>query len=131
MEDHQRLMRRVEQALVGLGVPARPRDGDCLVWEPRVTDLLVDAGLDAAGVVVIGWVDRAGRVLAYAHRATLLSGRVVIDCTARQFDQDLPGLWVTELPAYCSGLAAATGAAEVTISAPAGRTSTAPSSSAG
>jgi hypothetical protein len=109
------LIPRAKQALDGLAVPARPRDGDCLVWEPRVTALLVNAGMDAAGVVVIGWVDRPGRLLAYAHRTTLLARRVVVDCTARQFEQELPGLWVAELPAYCSVLAAATGVAEVTV----------------
>ena len=90
MEDIAELPGRVERVVLGLAVPTDPVDGDCLIWEPRVTAALRGAGWQADGVVVIGWLDRGARVLTYVHRATLLAGHLVIDATARQFNPGLP-----------------------------------------
>ncbi|MGW4370776.1 hypothetical protein ACWEKT_34570 [Nocardia takedensis] len=72
-----------------------------------MTKALVDQGLPARTVVVVGWFDEASTVIVFLHTVTLC-GDWVLDGTARQFDPSLPAAWVTPMSAYVAGLAEAT-----------------------
>ncbi len=98
-----------------LDLPQQPRDGDCLDWAPRMTGLLVTAGLPARTVVVIGWLNRDTSLIGWIHKATFIDGGVVVDCTARQFHPDFPILWVTTPVNYATQLGTRTGVESVTF----------------
>lgn len=99
-----------------LQLPERPVDGDCLVWTPKVVDVLRSAGGRADEVTVVGWLDCfSTRAIAFVHRAVLLDGELIVDVTARQFAQRLEPIWVAEVDDYCAELEEATGVTAVTV----------------
>lgn len=110
-------LRRIIDQVVApdLALPEHPRDGDCLDWAPRITTHLKSAGIAAATVTVIGWTNRATKVLVFVHLATHIDGGVMVDGTARQFSPAFPPLLVTTLSNYCAKLAELTGVAEVSV----------------
>lgn len=105
----------LDEALRGARLPEPARDGDCLVWAPLVTKALSRAGVPAREVTVVGWVNPAQNLMGFMHKATLVSGPVVIDVTAQQFSATLPARWVTTAPVYCAELATACALAEVVL----------------
>lgn len=57
----------------------------------------------------------------FGHRATSVGAELVVDYTARQFDQKLPARWVTDPADYARTLAARAGAARIELLLPPGR----------
>ena len=106
----------VSRALAAVAGPELPRDGDCLLWEPKVRRALYVGGFAASAGAVLGLLDLQGEVIAFSHAATLV-GDVVIDLTARQFDPHLPRRWFAGIDDYCARLGAATGCDRVTVHA--------------
>ena len=99
-----------------LQLPERPDDGDCLVWTPKVLDLLRSVGRQVDEATVVGWLDVfSTRAVAFMHRAALLEGKLIVDVTARQFAARLAPIWVVGVDDYCADLAAAAGVTEVTV----------------
>ena len=96
-----------------LDLPYPPRDGDCLVWSPRLVTLLAGAGYNARKVGVLATV--AGGVIAYLHTAVLVDEAWIVDVTARQFVLDLPAVWVAPVQDYLAELAHATRVALTTL----------------
>ncbi len=105
----------VDNLVKPLDLPEHPRDGDCLDWAPRLTALLVDAGLPAITVTVIGWLHHDTSLIGWLHKATVIDGGAVVDCTARQFHPDFPVLWVTTPGNYAAQLGERTGVETVTF----------------
>ncbi len=113
----------IYRALDGLEYPVRPVAGDCLVWAPRVTATLVEAGILAETVNVAGvglastLASPSGvaedEVIQFIHSVTLV-GDLIIDYTARQFSPTLPDRWISHKDSYFRQLAKATGAFSVT-----------------
>lgn len=106
------------EAVRGLKLPIWPwPDSDlaCLRWAPLVTSALSQYGVPARTASVTGWQDRAGKVIAFMHKASVVSGPLVADCTAQQFNPDLPPLWVATIEDYCRLLAARSGVPEVSV----------------
>lgn len=102
-------------ALRALDTPTEPKDGDCLIWAPRVTAHLVAEGLPATTVQVVATRHVFGvEAMLFIHQATKL-GHLIIDTTARQFHRKLPLLWVADEPDYIRRLVKMTEAEEVRI----------------
>ncbi|MFI8974123.1 hypothetical protein ACIGO9_14650 [Nocardia asteroides] len=92
----------------------KPADGACLQSAPRVTDALILQGIPAQTVTIAGWLDSADTILAFLHIATRCQG-LVLDATARQFDQVLPAAWMTTEHNYLQALAIAAGVDHASI----------------
>jgi hypothetical protein len=105
---------RIEAALVGLELPAQPVDGDCLVFEPLVRELLARAGLGPKAATVYGWCDPGQQILAWAHQATACAGYIV-DVTARMYGPSLPARFVEPVGRYGFLLARAAALPSITV----------------
>lgn len=86
--------------------PEQPDDGDCLRVPEAVTAALRARGVEASTRVVMLHV--GGAVMAM-HQVTVADG-VVLDGTARQYNPDLPGVWIEQPEVYLSELASGVGA---------------------
>jgi len=89
-----------------------PADGACTQTARAVTADLLDNGFTAHTVTVAGWLQLPWlgpdqRVLGFAHTVTVC-GDYALDGTARQFNPELPSVWVEHREEYLSALAAAT-----------------------
>lgn len=103
-----------------LALPKRPRDGDCIRWEPVITNLLSDAtGLPAIRVVVFGWICFDQSLIGFMHSVTQVED-IIVDVTARQFDPDLPQVWVAMQADYCARMGRLPGIDRVTLGLEAG-----------
>jgi hypothetical protein len=108
----------VIRALAAVTEPERPRDGDCLRFEPLITRVLVEAGLPARQIEVLGWIADS---VVFVHRATVVgtpTGQgIVVDFTVGQYRlfTDLPRRWIAPAPDYCKQLGVATGVLAVML----------------
>ncbi|MEU4841849.1 hypothetical protein [Nocardia testacea] len=95
------------QAVIASHALDTPSDGDCLTVSPRVTEALVEHGLQAQTASVAGWLDPSATILGFLHQVTVCDG-FVLDGTARQFSTLLPAAWVAPIVIYLRDLAEAT-----------------------